>query len=72
MTETGDGRTGSAALERLRRWETAGGTWHVLSIGAAGGRVLLERCDVGEAVDVLASDDPDFVAHLRHHQEGDG
>ena len=36
--------TGSA-LERLRRWVDAGGTWRPVSVGDAGASVSLCRCD---------------------------
>jgi limonene-1,2-epoxide hydrolase len=62
----------SPALERLRRWEAAGGGWHVVRIGAAGATVLLERCDLGEAVDSISSSDPAFLAHLQAHPGSDG
>jgi hypothetical protein len=53
-----------SALARLRRWEAAGGEWHVVRLGADGARVDLERCDLGEVVDSITSDDPDLLAYL--------
>lgn len=57
----------ATALARLRRWETAGGGWHVVAIGAGRAEVVLERCDLGEAADSIASDEPDFVRFLETH-----
>lgn len=52
------------ALARLQRWEASGEHWRVLS--ASGGHLViaLERCDGGEEVDRLVSDDPDLHDYL--------
>lgn len=55
----------ASALERLRRWEAAGGEWHVVRLGADGAKVDLKRCDLGEVVDSITSADPEFLAHLQ-------
>lgn len=60
---------GSAALERLRRWEAAGGGWHIVTVGASGAEVLLERCDLGEAIDAISSADRDFVEYVTDREE---
>ena len=66
-------RTASPPLERLRRWETAGGGWRIVTVGASGAEVLLERCDLGEAIDSISSADRDFVAYVQGREEhGDG
>jgi len=53
-------------LERLRRWEDAGGTWQLAGTGATGEvRLVLCRCDGGEEVDRLVSADPDLIAYVR-------
>jgi hypothetical protein len=52
------------ALEDLRRWESAGGHWHVLSRGPAGLVVSLLRCDGGEEAHRLASDDPALAHYI--------
>jgi|tagenome__1003787_1003787.scaffolds.fasta_scaffold20274399_2 hypothetical protein len=70
--EQGVAAASSPALERLRRWEAAGGGWHVVRIGTAGAMVQLERCDLGEAVDSISSADPAFLAHVRDHPASDG
>lgn len=64
MTEAEGRGEAMSALERLRRWEAAGGEWHVVRLTPTGAKVALERCDLGEVVDSITSDDPDFLAHL--------
>jgi hypothetical protein len=44
--------------ERLRRWEESGATWHVLTRSERAVTVSLCRCDDGEEVERLRSDDP--------------
>lgn len=51
-------------LEVLRRWEQFGGTWEVLARTADGLTVSLRRCDGGEEVGRLVSDDPRLAAHV--------
>ncbi|MFD1826320.1 MULTISPECIES: hypothetical protein [Mumia] len=51
-------------LEVLERWVRAGGTWSVVSRTARRATVALCRCDGGEEVDRLTSDDPAFLAHV--------
>ena len=51
-------------LEELRRWEDFGGTWEVLSRRGDLRVVALLRCDGGEEVGRLVSDDPDLRAHV--------
>ena len=53
-----------SALETLRRWETAGGHWEVLSRGPSGLIVALLRCDRGEEVHRFASPDPALAAYI--------
>jgi len=45
-------------VEQLQRWEDSGGTWAVLSRSEEEVVVALLRCDAGEIVDRLESDDP--------------
>jgi hypothetical protein len=53
-----------SGLERLRRWEDAGGHWRVL-VRATGRVVLaLERCDGGEEVDRFESAEPELLDYL--------
>jgi hypothetical protein len=50
--------------ERLRRWEESGATWHVLTRSERAVTVSLCRCDDGEEVERLRSDDPAAVIML--------
>jgi len=42
----------------VERWQTAGGTWSVRSVGEGSARVELLRCDGGEVVETLILEDP--------------
>jgi hypothetical protein len=48
----------------LERWEGSGAVWRVVSRSAAGVTVALCRCDGGEEVGRLSSDDPELIAFL--------
>lgn len=50
--------------QRLRRWEQSGATWHVLTRSERSVTVSLCRCDDGEEVERLRSDDPAAVILL--------
>ena len=52
------------AVETLRRWESAGGDWQVLSRSPAGLIVALMRCDGGEEMHRIASSDPSLTAYI--------
>jgi hypothetical protein len=54
----------SDELAALLRWETAGGTWEVLTRSASSVTVALCRCDGGEQVDELVLHDPDGRAYV--------
>ena len=51
-------------VETLRRWESAGGHWRVLSRNPAGLIVALVRCDGGEEMHRIASSDPALSAYI--------
>jgi hypothetical protein len=53
------------ALKTLRRWEDAGGHWRILAERAGSLVVSLERCDGGEEMDRIESDEPGFVDYVR-------
>ena len=53
-----------SALETLRRWETAGGHWQVLSRSPSGLIVALLHCDAGEEAHRFTSRDPDLAAYI--------
>ena len=51
-------------LERLRRWEGAGGTWRVVTRRADTVTVALCRCGGGEEVDRFTTVDPAAIGHV--------
>ena len=55
----------TSVVDRLLRWEGAGGTWHAVG----GGEVALCRCDGGEVVERIAVDDDLTAAYLRERPE---
>ena len=57
-------------LEQLQRWEDSGGTWTVLSRSRGRAVVALLRCDGGEIVDRLESDDAALLAHVTGEADG--
>ena len=54
-------------VDRLLRWEDAGGTWYAVGSG----EVALCRCDGGEVVERLAVDDEETAAYLRARPASD-
>jgi hypothetical protein len=48
----------------LRRWEEFGGVWRVVLRDTSQVTVSLCRCDGGEEVERLTSDDPALLAYL--------
>ena len=48
----------------LRRWEEHGGVWRVVARTDSGVTVSLLRCDGGEEMERLVSDDPDLLAFV--------
>ncbi|MDI2124600.1 hypothetical protein [Yinghuangia seranimata] len=63
--------SGSAALDRLHRWEDAGGVWRLLAVTNSGASVALYRCDGGEEVERVGSADPEFLAYLADRPRSD-
>ncbi|MEE2046581.1 MULTISPECIES: hypothetical protein [Nocardiopsidaceae] len=51
-------------VEVLTRWEDHGAVWRVVDRSASRVTVALCRCDGGEEVDRLVSDDPDLLAFV--------
>lgn len=47
--------------QEIERWESFGGTWRVTALTGHSARVELCRCDGGETVDILFSEEPAFV-----------
>lgn len=57
-------------LEQLRCWEDSGGTWTVLRRTDERAVVALLRCDGGEIVDRLESDDATLLAYVAEQADG--
>lgn len=53
----------------LQRWEDFGGVWRVLATDGHAATVSLCRCDGGEEVQRLTTEEPDLVAWLAEHPE---
>lgn len=51
-------------MERLERWQEFGAVWRVASRAAGTVAISLCRCDGGEEIDQLTSNDPDLLAWL--------
>ena len=51
-------------LDELRRWEDFGGTWEVVARHGERRVVSLLRCDGGEEVSRLTSEDADLRAYV--------
>lgn len=55
---------GQTVMERLERWQEFGAVWRVVSRAAGTLTISLCRCDGGEEIDQLTSNDPDLLAWL--------
>jgi hypothetical protein len=64
VTSETAGPAGEDPVESLRRWETFGGVWEVVSRTGQEAAVSLRRCDGGEEVGRIVSSDPAFLAYL--------
>lgn len=51
-------------LDRLRRWEDAGGTWQLAGRTDTTATIALCRCDGGEEVERLVSGELELLAYL--------
>ena len=71
MTPAADPRRARDPVGVLQRWEQFGGTWRVVSAPGAPIVVSMARCDGGEEVDRLTSDDPALVAWLAGRTSSD-
>lgn len=54
----------SPDLDRITRWEDAGGTWQVITQRADRATISLCRCDGGEEADRFTSSDPQLLRYL--------
>ncbi|WP_183100602.1 hypothetical protein [Nocardioides pelophilus] len=55
----------SEDLERLLRWESAGGTWELVGSRSDGIELDLLTCARDEVMERLRSDEPDLRAYVR-------
>ncbi|USQ75120.1 hypothetical protein [Ornithinimicrobium cryptoxanthini] len=63
---------GTADRATLERWEAFGGVWRVLASDEhAAATVSMCRCDGGEEMQRLTTEDPDLVAWLAEHPESE-
>ena len=56
----------------LQRWEDFGGVWRVLASHDQAATVSMCRCDGGEEVQRLTTEDPDLVSWLAAHPSSEG
>ena len=57
-------------VEVLRRWEDFGAVWQVVARTPEQVIVSLRRCDAGEEVSRLTSDDPALRAYVDEREPG--
>jgi len=57
-------------VEVLRRWEAFGAVWEVVASTPDKLTVSLRRCDAGEEVSRLVSDDPALRAYVQARERG--
>lgn len=67
-SESGTGeRTARETLAALERWSAFGGVWRVLDSDARSASVSLRRCDGGEEVERLVTEDAVVLEYLAAH-----
>ena len=73
MTQMPDGHSSGSAspdlgaspdLDALRRWEDAGGQWHLVAHNESSVRIALCRCDGGEEVQRITSREPALMRYV--------
>jgi hypothetical protein len=62
-------RPGDELIQALLRWQQSGAVWRVLQHQPTLATVALLRCDAGEEVERLTSDDPVWLEYL-HGRDG--
>jgi hypothetical protein len=62
----------SEDLNRLMRWEGAGGTWRVAGRAGDSVTVSLCRCDGGEEADRFTSSARDLLGYLADRESSEG
>ena len=64
-------RTGDELIQALLRWQESGAVWRVLQRQPTRATVALLRCDAGEEVERLTSDDPVWLDYLHGRHSSD-
>jgi len=60
----------AATVKELEDWELHGASWRALELSDE--RALVELCTCyGERVDLVESEDPEFIAFVRSHPADD-
>jgi hypothetical protein len=63
--------SGAEDVQRISRWEGAGGLWEVVARGPRAVTVSLCRCDGGEEVDRFTSADERLLAYVAGRDRSD-
>jgi len=58
-------------IQRLTRWQDAGGHWQVVGGAGGGVTIALKSCDGGEEMARFSSTDPDLLAFVGDRQSSD-
>jgi hypothetical protein len=58
-------RTGAELIGSLQDWERSGAVWRLVDLRPSQATVALLRCDAGEEVDRITSDDATWLEYLR-------
>ena len=61
----------TTAVDRLLRWEHAGGTWQVIRRSEHEVTIALCRCDGGEEADRFTSSDADLMTHVARRESSE-
>jgi hypothetical protein len=61
----------TSPVEKLRRWEAMGAVWRVTARTSSLVTVSLLRCDGGEEVERVVSDDPGLIAFIADRSASD-
>lgn len=58
-------------IQRLTRWQDAGGHWQVVGRAGRGVTIALQTCDGSEEMARFSSTDPDLLAFVRDRQSSE-
>jgi hypothetical protein len=71
VPDHGSGSAAADLVARLQRWHDFGGVWRVASRTAGTVTISFRRCDDGEEVDRLTSNDPRLLEWLGTRNESE-